>query len=114
MEQDGIMIMYRDKFGKQLNTMEWCKLFENMEYRRIGSRYLWGGIWVSTVWLGLDHGFGGQELYFETMVFKNRLFKRGREDIDQIRYTNLHQAEQGHEATVDKYMPWFQKLFLKL
>ncbi len=100
---------YVDKFGKPIiTTLEWSKLLENRDYSRVGSRVLANGYWVSTVWLGLNHRYdNGPGLYFETMVFK----KPHGEEIYQERYTTLHQAEQGHEAAVDKFMPWYQKLW---
>ena len=59
------------------------------------------GKWVSTVWLGLDHGFhGGKPIIFETMVFD----KEGTgEDLDQDRYTTEQQAREGHAAMVKKW-----------
>jgi hypothetical protein len=53
-------------------------------------------ILVSTVFLGLDHGWGDDEdpLLFETMVFG------GPNDQDCIRYTTWAEAERGHFATV--------------
>jgi len=48
-------------------------------------------IMISTVFLGLDHGWGtGPPLLFETMVFNGPLH----EDMD--RYTTWAQAEAGH------------------
>jgi len=46
---------------------------------------------VSTVWLGLDHGYGGgPPLIFETMVFG------GAHDEDQWRYPTEVEALAGH------------------
>jgi hypothetical protein len=43
---------------------------ESGAYERAYS-YGCGGCWVSTVWLGIDHGWGhsAQPLIFETMIF---------------------------------------------
>jgi hypothetical protein len=51
---------------------------------------------VSTVFLGLDHGFGGRKELFETMVFVN-----GAEEGCE-RYSTWSEAEEGHERWVMK------------
>lgn len=50
---------------------EWAHWFENLERRRVGLTYLdHGKIYVSTVFLGVDHNFGGGiPILWETMVF---------------------------------------------
>src|SRR3990167_7234062 len=48
-----------DKQGKPLTLKEWAKLLENSEYKRVAETTLPNGKWVSTVWMGLDHNFGG-------------------------------------------------------
>ena len=94
---------YYDKDGKPLELMEWAKLFENFSYKRIGLDELSNGYRVSTVWLGLDHSFGGgKPLIFETMVFKGK----GNSDLDMERYSTLEEAVKGHKRIVKK---WEQK-----
>jgi len=52
---------------------------------------------VSTVFLGLDHSFGGYPpLLFETIVFGGPM------DGEMDRYTTWDEAEAGHEAMVEK------------
>lgn len=88
-----------DKQGKVVPLMEWAKLMEDWDYRRIG---LWKGkvYRVSTVWLGLDHNWGnGEPLIFETMVFKGK----DSMDLDMERYSTLEQAQGGHKAMVAKW-----------
>jgi hypothetical protein len=52
------------------------------------------GVSVSTVFLGLDHGFGhGAPKLFETMVF-------GLDDDYQERYSTWAEAEAGHARAV--------------
>lgn len=54
-----------------------------------------GGVSVSTVFLVLDHGWGGgPPLLFETMVFE------GPWDCHQWRYCTWEQAERGHANVV--------------
>lgn len=53
-------------------------------------------IMVSTVFLGLDHGFGlRRPLLFESMCFNGPL------DEAQERYTTWEEAEKGHRAMVE-------------
>lgn len=51
---------------------------------------------VSTVFLGLDHGFGGVPLLFETLVFG------GACDGLMDRYSTWDEAEAGHIAMVEQ------------
>lgn len=56
-----------------------------------------GPVTVSTVFLGLDHSFGGKvPLVFETMVFEGPL------DGQMDRYSTWDQAETGHRKMVEK------------
>jgi len=55
-----------------------------------------GEVKVSTVFLGLDHGFGGKSLWFETMVFGGKL------DQEQARYETWDEAVTGHKAMVKR------------
>lgn len=54
-----------------------------------------GDALVSTVFLGINHGFTGtRELWFETMVFG------GPHDGQQDRYETYDQAVEGHKQVV--------------
>lgn len=105
------------------NTMTWARWFEaasrlpgpngSPTERHVGHDDC-GFCVVSTVFLGMDHGWGwGQEQWFETMVFAknpddpNRL---GR-DLDGNRYTTYAEAEAGHAAVVNriKEKPWMPR-----
>lgn len=55
------------------------------------------GVRVSTVYLAIDHSFGGRPpLWYETMIFG------GDYDGEQQRYTTEEQAQAGHAAWVAK------------
>ena len=55
-----------------------------------------GEVYVSTVFLGVDHQFSyGPPLLFETMVF------RGAMDERQWRYATWDEAEAGHRRVVE-------------
>ena len=54
-----------------------------------------GDVRVSTVFLGLDHGFSGKPpIVFETMAFV------GHDVVDQERYATWAEAEAGHDRMV--------------
>lgn len=131
----NIMIIWKDKFGKEIDAVKADELLRNREYKRVGYKRLWNGLLVSSVWLGLDHGFGKKEKWFETMVFTpydldywwrqikpNPIFRNKwtfpprfslGEELFCFRYETLHQAEQGHEAIVRYYSlyPFIRKEF---
>lgn len=83
--------------GKE-GLLAFAKDFENTEGRRVGFDKLPNGLAVSTVWLGIDHGFGsGRPLIFETMVFAH-----GRGGEFQTQYSTLEEARLGHKMMVKK------------
>ena len=68
------------------------------------------GWWVSTVFLGLNHGFGGPPLWFETMVFEDKDSPPPPETGNKIhallnemqwRYATWTEAKEGHETIVE-------------
>lgn len=89
------MSAYLDKLGKQLTPDEWCRLTEDVDYRRIADTTTKTGIRVSTVWLGLDHNYnGGPPEIFETMVFPNE---------DCFRFSTENEARAKHWSLVLEY-----------
>jgi len=52
---------------------------------------------ISTVFLGIDHSFGGEiPILFETMVFGGEL------DQEMDRYTTWEEAEAGHKWMIER------------
>lgn len=95
---------------------EWVKMFEDSEGRIVKQEYV-GKLFISTVFLGLDHGWGnGPPVLWETMVFhpnpeplnKKRRFNMPRHKMVELDgYTercsgNKEQAEAMHERVVAK------------
>lgn len=75
---------------------EWAHWFERTD-RHIAATEVAEGVRVSTVFLGVDHGWGDTApVLFETMVFGGLL------DGEIERYTTYHAAEQGHEAMIER------------
>lgn len=101
--------MYYDREGYPLSLREWTTLFEYKPYQVVEQTDV-GGYWVSTVWLGLNHG-GGR--IFETMVFEAEVsykkptewFPDGfwyRRDYEQIRWCSEEEAQAGHWSVVEE------------
>lgn len=76
------------------DMIEWAKSFEKSTriVKQTGNRT----VYVSTVFLGLDHGWGGPPLLFETMVFG------GKHSDQQDRYSTWAEAERGHRRWVKR------------
>lgn len=76
---------------------EWSAYFETDD-RHVGKDMV-GDKLVSTVFLGLDHGFGSKPALFETMVF-------GADGLEEDcqRYETFEQAKKGHSRWVRKTM----------
>jgi hypothetical protein len=72
------------------------KLFEEGG-RRVDRTELADGVYVSTVFLALNHAFGsGPPVLFETMIFG------GPHDEYQERYTTVEEAREGHRRAVER------------
>jgi len=57
-----------------------------------------GDYWISTVWLGLEHGYNkNRPLIFETMIKH-----KSKKWLDyQARYSTWKEAEEGHKQAVE-------------
>lgn len=92
---------YFNKNGKPIELLEWAKLLDDTEYKRVAETTLPDGKWISTVWLGLNHSFKeGPPLIFETIVFPT---KGEWGELDMARYSTLEEAIEGHEEMVNKF-----------
>ena len=80
------------------DVMAWRHWMETADRRVANQRR--GGVRVSTVFLGLNHNWGGgRPLLFETMVFG------GPHDENQNRYATWEEAEAGHAAMCARVFP---------
>jgi hypothetical protein len=80
---------------KEVDLMTWAKWFEQAD--RCVAKDTINGVYISTVFLGLDHSFGsGPPLLFETMVFGGPL------DQEQKRYSTWEESEIGHKKMIDR------------
>lgn len=56
-----------------------------------------GALIVSTVYLHVNHGYGGKPLWYETMVFPVGKF----DDLYCDRYETIDEAKIGHEKAIE-------------
>jgi len=90
-----------DRKGNPISYADWAEAFSDYEYRVVKKTII-GDVEISTVWLGMDHGFrrNGPPIIFETMCFQ-RSDDGTREDFDfQDRYATEAQALKGHAEAV--------------
>lgn len=83
---------YFDRDGNPITSEQWIPLIGNNKFLRDEIE----DVTVSTVYLGLDHSFGGgPPLIYETMVF-------GTDDEHecQWRYSTKEEASLGHDKIV--------------
>jgi hypothetical protein len=94
---------YYDRRGRRIPPWRWHELLAADRYRIIEQTVV-GPILVSTVWLGLDHGFGAGLGQSEPVIFETMLFDAAtHRSLDwQDRYCSLADAQLGHAAVVAK------------
>ncbi|MBT9166763.1 MAG: hypothetical protein DDT19_00087 [Syntrophomonadaceae bacterium] len=90
----------RDKQAIPVDDVRvWGRAFE--KDRVVRQETLPNGLFVSTVFLGIDHGWSEQKpLIFETMVFPS---EADLNELDMERYSTWEEAEQGHQEMVEKW-----------
>lgn len=92
------MDIFFDRKGNPISGEKFNEFWLDPSYKIIKQEYS-GKYWVSTVWLGINHGFIDTiPLLFETMIFC-----KDKENINhglQERYFTEEEAVNGHEAMV--------------
>ncbi len=77
------------------SLLEWGELIRDIEKRRVAYDNV-NGDTVSTVFLGIDHGFEDKKLLFETMIFK------AKRSLDYCeRYSTWDEAFEGHNKAIE-------------
>jgi len=86
---------YFNKNAEPICMCEWSRLFSDHQYQVI-EKTDFKDLFISTVWLGMDHGFGNHDrpIIFETMIFK------GDEGELQRRWATEEEAVEGHDKIV--------------
>jgi len=97
---DGRNLWYMLKDGKpepaDVISPEFQEWYNNIENRRVACTEIAKDIWVSTVFLGLDHNLygAGTPVLWETMIFG------GVEDLSQWRATSQEESLEHHKEAV--------------
>ena len=83
-----------DRQGRPIELEKWMVLIEDEDYVKVAHSTVGPIGVVSTVWLGIDHNYGGEgpPIIFETMVFPQHPAML---DL-QWRYSTEEQARHGH------------------
>jgi hypothetical protein len=88
-------VLDKNNNPKPVSVDRWAFTFEHS--RRVVKQETVGGIYISTIFLGIDYSFGmgGPPLVFETMAFDPT------EEITCRRYSTWNEAVAGHQEIVD-------------
>jgi hypothetical protein len=78
------------------SPLEWGRDYDDVNARTVARTFI-GTLWVSTVFLGLDHSFGDSDYpaLFETMIFDDN------DDRYQTRCSTWAEAEAMHAVAVE-------------
>jgi hypothetical protein len=97
---------YYDRNGEQMTVEQWATAFEDTKYRILGS-YFVGNLWVSTIWLGIDHDYLNMfrdppmpPLIFESMIFTVPEGDDHWSYLEMRRYRTEREAMVGHTDLV--------------
>lgn len=92
-----VMALYYDREGRPLaDSTEWSELHRDRDYCIVAQTQV-GQIWVSTVWLGMDHGWNSPvPIIFETMAFGPASWS----ELTMRRYATEAEAHAGHLEVV--------------
>lgn len=87
-----------DRKGSPIGMADANRLLADRDYKILQQDHV-GDLWISTVWLGLDHKWGGAgpPLIFETMVFGQDWA-----DLESDRYPTEAAARAGHAEIVKR------------
>lgn len=88
-----IAILDGKEVKRVTDFMEWARLFNQSDWQ-VALDHV-NGIKISTVFLGIDHGYGGKPHWFETMIFG------GGHDGYLERYATWDEAEVGHQKALE-------------
>jgi hypothetical protein len=95
--------LFYDRDGQPIEPEEWAVKHGDLEYLRVAVHHVRGWT-ISTVWLGIDHGWGSTvPIIFETMIFApGDVHIGGDDDLDdyQERYATVAAANAGHDRAL--------------
>lgn len=93
MRQDKYILDENGKPVEEPDILKWCRWYQDSNEKRIVRRTRIGDVLVSTVFLGLDHGYSPEQppILWETMIFG------GEHDMWMNRYASVEEAIVDHE-----------------
>jgi hypothetical protein len=116
-DPDGFGPMHFDRQGNPISLRRWAELRETPGYIIVGRTRISDFSELSTVWLGIDHGFFSsfQPIIFESMYFiehdpvthkgelmgTNWEYTSEREGFLLARYSTEEQALAGHDQLIE-------------
>lgn len=111
-------IGYYDRQGNPMTLEQWAKTFEDPNSKRVAETTI-GDWWVSTVWLGLDHGF--ESLFerdddpepYRPVIFETMIFYRHPEAPIVRRVGGMDELDEriaAHNAALETLHPELQEL----
>lgn len=95
MKPDLWYILDDDNNPKPVDPITSCRWLHDHPERKIVKQTTVQSFFVSTVFLGLDHGYGSVPILWETMVFD-----LSGADCYMERYSSYADAVQGHDSTI--------------
>ena len=111
-------LKWYDRNGDPITIEEYGRLHQDHAYVVVKQETLPNGLWVSTVWLGLDHNHIPPPLIFETVVFPPRWPSKEMKQLSSLadpgatdewtelacqRYSTLQAARDGHAAVAEHW-----------
>ena len=108
-EGRGAVSLYYDRKGQPMEMLAWAAKFDDMDYRAVAQHWVRGWM-VSTVWIGLDHGFGRGHapLIFETMIFPPG-DEAGEYGVMAEDYCDRYPTEAAAHAGHDRALSWLRE-----
>ena len=101
----GSSLGWFDRDGNAIDLMQAAMLRLDDKYAIVAQDDVLTGdgrtMWVSTVWLGLDHGYGRSE---QPIIYETMVFVRGMSDEYCQRYTTAELALAGHQLVVSQLL----------
>lgn len=103
------MSEFYDRQGRRMEMLDWAARLEDREYSVVAHHWVRGWM-VSTVWLGLDHGFGhsAAPLIFETMIFPPG-DEAGGHSVWSDEYCDRYPTEEAAHAGHDRALSWLRE-----
>lgn len=101
--------LYYDRQGKPMEMLDWAAKHSDFDYKVIAQHWVRGWM-VSTVWLGIDHGFGmsAAPILFETMIFPPG-DEAGDHGIMSEEYCDRYPTEAAAHAGHDRALSWLRE-----